>query len=166
MTVGRQQPAGDGRRQRADVAVDGAQAVQRRHGLAIDGFLQLRLGDRIVISRPIGKIGDPSVIHRDAFVTARQRDAVPPRQRDAFGTARQRDAAPSLQRHAFGTARQRDAVTFSNRDFFAIVRQHDAAPSRQRDAFGIARQRDAVAFSNRDFFVIVRQQDAAAIQRD
>nr|WP_240156948.1 hypothetical protein [Burkholderia sp. Ap-962] len=149
MTVGRQQPAGDGRRQRADVAVDGAQAVQRRHGLAIDGFLQLRLGDRIVISRPIGKIGDPSVIHRDAFVTARQRDAVSPR-----------------QRHAFGTARQRDAVTFSNRDFFAIVRQHDAAPSRQRDAFGIARQRDAVAFSNRDFFVIVRQQDAAAIQRD
>ncbi|MEK6319371.1 MAG: hypothetical protein V4807_33575 [Burkholderia gladioli] len=149
MTVGRQQPAGDGRRQRADVAVDGAQAVQRRRGLAIDGFLQLRLGDRIVISRPVGKIGDPSVIHRDAFVTARQRDAVPPRQRDAFGTAR-----------------QRDAVTFSNRDFFVIVRQHDAAPSRQRDAFGIARQRDAVAFSNRDFFVIVRQHDAAAIQRD
>nr|WP_244111502.1 hypothetical protein [Burkholderia gladioli] len=130
MTVGRQQPAGDGRRQRADVAVDGAQAAQRRRGLAIDGFMQLRLVDRIVISRPIAKIGDSSVIHRDAFVTARQRDAAPPCQRDAFGIAR-----------------QRDAVTFSNRDLFLIVRQHDAAAT-QRDDF-LAGQIDARRAINR-----------------
>ncbi len=147
MTVGRQQPAGDGRRQRADVAVDGAQAVQRRRGLAIDGLPQLRLGDRIVISRPIGKIGDSSVIHRDAFVTARQRDAVPPRQRDAFGIARQRDAAPSRQRDAFGTARQRDAAPSHQHHAFGGARQHDAAAT-QRDA-SLAGQTDARRAINR-----------------
>ncbi|WP_244119283.1 hypothetical protein [Burkholderia gladioli] len=92
--------------------------------------MQLRLGDRILIFRPIGKIGDPLFIHRDAFVTARQRDAAPPCQRDAFGIAR-----------------QRDAVTFSNRDLFLIVRQHDAAAT-QRDDF-LAGQIDARRAINR-----------------